>query len=243
MNRHIASHVSKTASIGLFAGLLFSALPLQAQEMRFSGKAYDLSNNQWIYTEQHTQVYKDGRWVSGTIKYVSPSGEVIADKKLDFSADPYIPLTQMSIPGQQYSEAIRSVKGDVVQMETTENGKTDSGEITVKRPVAADSGFHSFVQANLKALQDGKTIPLSFGVVARKDQYQFRIRKTGNSQKDGKNLIELKAEPNSLLRLLADPLTLTYDLDTKNLIEYVGPSNIPNAKTRKVPQVRIEYSY
>ncbi|MCQ8896316.1 hypothetical protein NQT62_07695 [Limnobacter humi] len=213
-----------------------------SKTQQFIGKAYDKDSGQWIYTEQHNQTFRNGKWVSGVIRYVLPTGELIAEKKLDFSADPFIPLTAMSIPRSKYAEAITEVNKDFVVMQTTENGKTESDKVNRKNPMCADSGFHAFIQANLPDLNAGKKITLAFGVVGRRSEYSFRILKTGSSQLDGKTRVELRAEPDSLLRFVVDPLTLVYELESRNLLEYNGLSNIPDVKTGKPPMVKIVYS-
>lgn len=214
------------------------------EDLRFSGIARDLASGEILYTEQHEQRYVAGRWVTGRIEYRSPAGEVMGDKTLDFSKDPYVPLMRMALPSQEYEEGITQISsaGATVfarrgaeRQEATLDRETDS-------PQVADSGFHSFMQDNLARLEKGSEVTLRFVLVGRRDQYRFRLYRTGTSEgAGGRRLIQIGGEPDSLLRLFASPLKLVYDLDSKRLVSYEGPSNSPNPKTGKVPMVRIEY--
>ena len=53
--------------------------------------------------------------------------------------------------------------------------------------------------------------------------------------------MELRVEPDSLLRLLVDPLRLSYDVGNHHLLEYVGVSNIHDPATGSAYNVRIIY--
>ena len=233
---------------GLGAAALLAAVGARAADggattvRQFSGKATDQATGQWLYTEQHRQVYAGERWVSGQIRYVSPQGALMAEKTLDFSRDRFVPLTRMTQPDVGVEEAITQVGQDTVTMETVRDGQRKSDEVKRAPVMAADSGFHSFVQAHLEALLAGQTVTLAFGVVSQRSSYKFRVRKA-DKPASGDNRVALVAEPDSLLRLLADPLQLVYDTQTRDLLEYNGLSNLVDAQTRKTPKVRIVYTY
>lgn len=210
---------------------------------QFSGKAVDQATGQWLYTEQHQQTYQGERWLAGRIRYVSPQGQLIAEKTLDFSQDRFVPLTRMRQPGVAYEEAITQVTPETVTMETVQDGQRKTEEVRRPPVLAADSGFHSFVQAHLDELVAGKTVALAFGVVSQRSSFRFRVRKTELSTQGGQTLVRLLAEPDSLLRLLAEPLTLVYDVQTRDLVEYRGLSNLVDEQTHKTPKVHIRYSF
>lgn len=220
-----------------------TAQPSGTTTRQFSGKAVDQATGQWLYTEQHQQTYQGERWLAGRIRYVSPQGQLIAEKTLDFSQDPFVPLTRMRQPGVAYEEAITQVTPETVTMETVQDGQRKTEEVRRPPVLAADSGFHSFVQAHLDELVAGKTVALAFGVVSQRSSFRFRVRKTELSTQGGQTLVRLLAEPDSLLRLLAEPLTLVYDVQTRDLVEYRGLSNLVDEQTRKTPKVHIRYSF
>lgn len=221
------------------------AAPAWAQQTvkQFSGKALDSTSGQWLYTEQHRQVWDGDRWLSGTIRYVTPQGQLMAEKSLDFSQDRFIPLTRMAQAAVGHEEAITKISADAVTMETSDGGQRKTDDVKRSSPMAADSGFHSFVVANFDALMAGKTVTLAFGVVSQRTTFRFRIKKTDVVEQGGQTRVSLLAEPDSLLRLLAAPLKLVYDGKTRDLLEYDGLSNLTDPATRKTPSVRIVYDY
>lgn len=217
------------------------------EELRFSGIARDLTTGEVLYTEVHEQSYVKGRWVKGRIEYRSPAGDVLGDKTLDFSKDPYVPLMRMQLPSQDYEEGITRVGAEGADVFARRGAERLSERLPRDSDSAqvADSGFHSFLQDNLVKLERGEEVTLRFVLVGRRDQYRFRLYKTGNptaaAGSASRRLIEIGGAPDSLLRLFASPLKLVYDLDSRRLVSYEGPSNLPNAKTGKVPTVRIDY--
>ena len=140
------------------------------------------------------------------------------------------------------AERYRITSGELVVQALSQDGTRKSEDVKRAPIMAADSGFHSFVQANLDDLVAGKTITLAFGVVSQRSSFKFRVRKA-DKPAAGENRVALVAEPDSLLRLLADPLYLVYDTQTRDLLEYNGLSNLVDTQTRKptpLPPTTIE---
>ncbi len=212
----------------------------QAQTVRFYGYASDLKTGKYLYTEVHEQNVEGDRWLGGTIKYYAPDGSKIADKKLDFSADPYVPKYVLDIPGEGYREAITAVSAGSLTMEKTSHGKTESKTIDKTANMAADSGFHSTIVAHFDELQAGKTIPFVFAVAGQLTTYKFRVKKTGDTTFEGQPAIALTVEADSLLRMIAPSLLLTYSLD-KRLKEFRGISNMHDPATGDAYNADIVY--
>lgn len=227
-------------SLSLLLALVLLPLAAHAETVRFYGYAYDLKTGKYLYTEVHKQEVEGERWLGGTIRYYAPDGQKLADKVLDFSANPTIPKYTLEIPKEGYREAITAVSAKSLTMEKTSNGKTETATIDIKPGMAADSGFHSTIVAHFEELVAGKTIPFVFAVAGQLDTYRFRVKKTGDAPFDGKPAIQLLVEPDSLLRMVADPLRLTYSLD-KHLKEYRGISNLHDPATGDPYNVRIIY--
>lgn len=227
----------------LCVGLLlsgFASAAAQAETIRFYGYATDLKSGKYLYTEVHEQRVEGDRWLGGTIRYYAPDGSRIADKKLDFSADPYVPRYSLEIPKEGYREAITAVSAKSLTMEKTNKDGTESKTVDKTANMAADSGFHSTIVAHFDELQAGKTIPFVFAVAGQLTTYKFRVKKTGDTTFDGRPAIKLLVEPDSLLRMVADPLLLTYSLD-KQLKEFRGISNLHDPATGNAYNARIVY--
>ena len=215
---------------------------LQAAEQihRFYGYAFDLNTNRYLYTEVHEQTLADGRWVSGRIGYFSPDGKRLGLKTLDFSADPFIPLYDYQLPALGYREGITKI-GEDVTLTKTADGKTQTKSVPKKDPITGDSGFHNFLYEHFADLLAGKTVPFTFIAAGNLDSYKFRAKRLDDTTFEGKKAVQFLVEANSLLRLVAPNLLVTYNPTEKRLLEYRGPSNVIDPETDKVYDARIAY--
>lgn len=229
----------------LIALLLFSASLRAATNdgtHRFYGYAYDLQTGAYLYTEVHAQTIVKNRWTGGRIGYFAPDGSKIGEKVLDFSVDPYIPVYRLDLPGEGYYESITAV-GERVEMRSRSSAGSaeKSGSLKKTPGLVADSGFHSYLVDNLPVLKDGKTLRFTLAVAGNRDSYKFKAVKTDETTFDGKRGMSLRVEADSLLSWVTDPLELIYDLDSPQLLEYRGISNIHDPATGKPYDVRIVY--
>lgn len=211
---------------------VFAASAVQAAEMtslKFRGYGYELTSGKFLYTEVHEQQVENGRWVGGTIDYYAPDGKRIGHKWLDFSKDPHVPRYRLELTSAGgYMESITAVRADAIEMAKRAHGAKADEIATVRRRglVAADSGFHSFLRDHFEELLAGKTVAFSFAVAGNLDSFKFRARKTGETLWEGQTAVKLRVEPDSLLRMLVDPLELVYEPKSRKLLEYRGVSNI-----------------
>jgi len=226
------------ASLLAFAPLVTRAADITA---RFYGHAYDLKTNRYLYTEVHEQRLSGDKWLGGSIKYFSPDGVLLGEKKLDFSANPFVPTYDYQLPALQYQEAITSVGADEIAMSKSNHGKRKTATVANKAPIAADSGFHTFLRIHFKELLDGKTVPFTFVAAGNLDSYKFRAKRIEDTTFEGKKAVRFLVEANSLLRIVAPNLQVTYDPDQERLLEYRGPSNVIDPETDKVYEARIIY--
>lgn len=224
----------------LLASLSASAEP---QTYRFYGYAYDLKSGQYLYTEVHEQTIDGERWLGGRIRYFSPQAQPIADKTLDFSRDPYIPLYRLKLQSG-YEEAISDVSArEVVAQKREQAGaKLQDGRITRAAPDCADSGFHPFVRDHFAELLSGKTLSFNFIVAGNLDRYRFRASRLADAQFDGRKVVRFRVEPDSMLRYFVDALEVSYEPQTRQLLEYRGISNLHDPATGKPYVARIAYT-
>jgi hypothetical protein len=229
----------------LVCPLLLLAIPAMASAVdavtaRFYGYAYDLDSGQYLYTEVHEQKLLGGRWLGGTIRYFSPDGRELGAKTLDFAANPFVPVYDYRLPALHYHEAITGV-GEQIAMLKSRGDETRTATVDNTPPIAADSGFHSFLRAHFQELLDGKTVAFTFVAAGNLDSYKFRARRIEDTMFEGHEAVQFKVEANSLLRLVAPELYLTYDPGQRRLLEYRGPSNVIDPKTDEVYKTRIVY--
>ncbi|MFZ9493895.1 MAG: hypothetical protein ACO27E_04510 [Burkholderiaceae bacterium] len=236
----------RSAVLGGASALLCIRAPAHAQveqSRTFLGRATHGETGRWLYNEEHRQVLRDGRWWAGSIRYVSPTGDLLAEKTLDFSQDRFIPLARTVIRTTGVEERITRIDAQSVTMETLRDGRIKTRQVERAPVMAADSGFHAFIQSRLDELIAGKSLQLAFGVISQHATFKFRIRRTALRQVGGQQQAVIVAEPDSLLRLLVDPLDLVYDARTRDLLEYNGLSNLDDPQTGKPPKVKIVYEF
>lgn len=235
--------------IRLFVPLLLAtsailSLPAMAAEetLRFYGYAYELKTNRYLYTEVHEQRIDGERWLGGKIGYWLPDGRQLAAKTLDFSKDPYVPVYRTELLLEGYMEGIVD-SGDPIVLErrTGKDAKVERKSIKRDGPTCADSGFHAFLLANFDKLINKGSVNLRLAVAGSLDQFRFRARRIEDTTFEGQPAVRFHIEPDSLLRLVVDPLELTYDAKTRKLLEYRGISNIRDPETGKTYLTRIAY--
>lgn len=210
----------------------------------FRGYAYDLASGDFLYTEVHKPVIAGDRWLGGTIDYYAPDGARIGHKTLDFAQDPYVPVFRLDLAtAGGYAEGITAVGADRIELQKKGYGSDRMRTASVKRRsgMVADSGFHSFLRDRFSDLLDGKTVEFIFVVAGELNTFRFRARRIEDREFEGQPAVQLKVEPSTWLRLLADPLYILYEPKQRRMLEYRGISNLHDPRTRKAYTVRIVY--
>ena len=239
-----SSRAMSPAKSLLLSSLLALPPAAGAADVRFHGYAYDLESGEHLYTEVHQQNIEGERWLSGSITYLAPDGSLIGTKTLDFSQDPFIPVFRLELKtGGGYAEGIAALGKDSIDMFRKGYKASEPAEKTVARPphTTADSGFHSLLRDRFPQLMDHKEVRFHFAVPGELDVFKFRARRIGDSTFEDKPAVRFLVEPDTLLRLLADPLEITYDPANRQLVEYRGISNLHDPATGDAYNVRIVY--
>lgn len=232
----------RAAWLGLLLLGAIGAARADEQILRFYGYAYDLVSNRYLYTEAHRQRLVDGRWLDGEVRYYAADGSLIGVKTLDFSRDPYVPVYRLDMPETGYFEAITGI-GDTVTMAKRRNAAAAVQTASVPREqgMCGDAGFHACIYANFPTLLAGRTLNFSFAVAGNLDVFRFRARRIADARFEGRNVVQLRLEPDSVLRWFIDPLLVLYDPEGRHLLEYRGISNLHDPATDKPYVVRIAY--
>lgn len=209
--------------------------------LRFHGHAYDLESGRYLYTEVHEQKVVADKWLSGRIRYFDPANKLIGDKQMDFSADPYIPIYELKLIEEGYTEAITAVGEKITMRKSREGKKPESKTIDRRKTMAADSGFHNLLRDNFQSLLGGKSFSFVFAVAGNLDSYKFKAKRIEDANIDGVKVVRFQVDPDSLLRFVAPSLTLAYEPNQRRLLEYRGISNVHDPKTGDAYSVRIIY--
>lgn len=216
----------------------------------FNGYAYTEDGSTLLYTEHHEQSIKDGRPLTWTVVYRAADaavmgaakGKVVARKQFDFTDNPTVPVYTLDLLASGYREGIRHDtsnhnKGWRMIRRKSKDAAVESQAFTYSPPMAADSGFDPFVKEHFQALMAGKTIKFNFAAAGRLDVIGLRAYKVGDTQFAGHPAVKFKAELDSLLRFVVNSLVMTYDPDSKKLLQYAGVSNLHNSDGNTFPVI------
>ncbi len=133
--------------------------------------------------------------------------------------------------------------GDSIRLFFKTNAKVPlkSKTILVPKPYVIDGGFNYFIKSNWEEIIKGNEMTFNIAIPSELDYYKFRITKEKETVYDKKNAVILKLElDNVVLRYLAGPITIIYDVESKRLLSYEGLSNIRNSSGKNY-EVRISY--
>jgi hypothetical protein len=238
-----AAVLALTGSASIAQPSLPESASAEPQTLRFYGYGRDLKTGRYLYTEVHQQRVEGERWLGGSICYYDAANHLIGKKTLELGNDQYVPVYRLEQPDFGYVEGITENRDTIEMIRQAATGKPQESKRTAKKsPMAADSGFHMLIRANFESLIRGDTIPFSMAVAGNLGVYKFRIKRVEDSTFEGRPAVNMRVEPDSLLRLMIDPLELTYDPEGAKLLEYRGISNIHDPVSRKAYDVRITYA-
>lgn len=218
--------------------------PVNDASFTFVGVAHDIDSNAVLYKESHAVILnQEQKYKTTSVQYEDAQGEVFAKKSLDF--------TQNLLAPSVYFKDSRV--GTLVEVESTDSGLnvnyesvSDSAEAMIKAVprMVVDAGFDQMMLKNWDALLNNKPMDFEFLAPTRAELIGFTL--TPLSQDEA--VIKFRLAPsNFVLRLLVDPIKLTYDKQTKRILTYEGLTNIEEVKqgkpTGEYYVARIDYAY
>ena len=192
--------------------------------------------------EFHEYIYADGQLQRAEVSYRLPNGELIGKKSIDYTRSLHVPTFLTELYEGRFVEGLR-YEGDKAVMfrRKGEKGKEKSKTIQTQSAMVADAGFNNYVTSKFAELMRGETVSFKFVAPTQLAAIQFDARKIGDRTLDtGMPVTDFKVEISSFLSWFVDPLTLSYDPETQNLIEYRGVSNVRDADG-ELYKVRIRY--
>lgn len=208
-------------------------------QVTFKGVAFG-KDEKIVYEELHELTLKDDKVVSSITKYMMPinSSEPTAILSTDLTPNSFLPHYEFVDKRFNEAEGIFYQSNDpYIFFKDKKTRLTKNKDEIV--PYIGGQGFHYFVQAQLDQIIEKKTLNAMFVVPKRQDIYSFRIKL--KEIKDNK--VSMIFEPQSwLIRVFAPKMEVDYDLLSKRLIQYRGPSNILTDKG-EIQDVVINYYY
>lgn len=226
----------------LLASATLAAGAGHAQTNEFVGYGYDLKTDEFRYTEHHTQTLKDGKVVDWQVDYRDPEGGLIATKWLKPGNNPAVPEYELSVKTNGYVEGIRRIDDNSIELKRQKPGE-ESAETTIishDETACADSGFDAFLRQNWERALSGKKLKFDFIAAGRLADYGFKAKRMDDTSFEGKPAVRFEVSLASFLGVFVDSLELTYDPDSKKLLEYRGIGNMPGDDNKVYP-VRVSY--
>lgn len=199
------------------ACIVFFSIRAMADQ-QILGNAYDQVGGEFLYSEHH---YCTEDALQCAVDYRDIFGELIAQKKLDFSVSPFRPALVM----QDYR---REVELEI--------------DFSDRKDLVVDAGFDNFMRSSWNALDRGESVRFPFLVLGYDDPFNM-LAKLDETRPCAAQELCLEISMDSwFLGLLVDPIRLTYSRGDKELLRYQGPSNIQSAEGESL-NVVIHYQY
>jgi hypothetical protein len=217
-----------------------SAVAMARREEVFQGIAKN-DQGEITYIEEHRLIYENGRHQRNETRYRNAEGKEFAIMTSNFTAHPYVPT--YTFEDQRFGREDRAkVDGRSVRTfgRASEDAPVRESRLKLTDTMVTGQGLHFFLRDHLAELVQGSAVKtVQFIVPLEGTYYTFRIRRL--DFKSGTVTFAIEAD-NWLLRLLAPKLQVQYDLTTRRLISYRGPSNLLS-DSRTVQNVTITYRY
>lgn len=207
-----------------------------------TGYASDPETNQLVYTEQHRIVEDRGKPVSHRVQYFLPDGTEFARKELSYLRDPYAPQFHFRDERADYVEGGGPTDAGYEVHHIKEDGEKKSKLLETVNFRVADTGFNGYMRDHMALILKGNVLRFHLAVPGRLNQYEFQVKVKSYLKSLGRRAVELEVAPtNMLLRTLAAPLLLHYDMETRELLVWEGSTNIINPATGKRDRLRVEF--
>ncbi len=229
-----------TGLILLLCGWVLPALAAE-REAIITGYAYERGTATLLYTENHKLRLNNEVILDHKTEYKDAAGNVICTKWMDYSEHRFAPAFELLDLRDGYLEGARYVDGAYSMYSRKKAAapmETDEAKITPT--FVADSGFDLYVRDRMPELLQGKTQKFDMAVPSEQTVLRFEAVVMKRTSLFGRQAIHIKVQPATLLRLLVDPIYLTYDTETGELLRYEGLTNIRN-KTGNRHDARIDF--
>ncbi len=226
-------------STGALAMLIFSGAHASMNVEQLVGYAYDRASDKLIYTEQHTFESEGEELVKHQVDYVAADGTLLAAKTLDYRGHPYAPEFRMDDKRDDYVEGAQYTDAGYRLFRERDQKSADK-MLTPESNLVADAGFDRYVRDHLDELLSGEQQSFHMAIAGHLTELRFRVRLLDKKSLFGVPAARFRVEPASLLRLIADPIDITYATETGRLLRYVGVTNIRNAQGNRY-DARIDF--
>ena len=196
------------------------------------GYAHDVIDNTLLYSEHHYETVEDKLVRQSRVEYRDSSGEVFAEKKVDFQSNPYLPefFLLNDATGHLESTAYLDNKYKVRFLEKV-NDKLKEKALAYTANAISDAGFDNFIISHWQEIIEGKQFTRDFLIPGMLRFFKFRIYQDELVENEEGKFRVLVIEPNSfLIRAFTRANRLYYAFDKPELKKFEGISNMRDAQ-------------
>lgn len=216
----------------ILVAFLFYGFSSGIEDKTYEGIAIDNKSLEFIYKEIHEELFEEGKHIRTITSFVCDQNNEFAKRELDFRNSFQKPTYRLMDKRSGLMEEVTYKGNNQFEIRYRKNTKSKLKEksIFVPEPAIVDGGFNYFIKNNWDRILSEEQLNFNFLSVAFQDYFSFRIYRV--KEKETKNkIVVLKMETQSaLLRMLMNPIYISYDLNTRRILKYEGISNIRNNK-------------
>lgn len=212
----------------LFGALLavIGVATAHAGARSYEGYAYSENGDTLLYRESHW-LYTANGVGEQLILYRCADGAPFARKRVDSASGPATPDFEMVDARNGYREGAHTRDGRreaFIQADAQAPQRTVT--VSFRENTVIDAGIDAFVRANWDSLSDAGITPLSFLVPSQLGYVDFSAKKLRDGRLGERDVRWFRFSLASWYSFAAPHLEFGYDLHTRDLREYRGPSNI-----------------
>ena len=223
----------------VLAIFLLASPAIQADNLTVIGDAYALGTEELLYQEFH---YYSEDGLDHRVVYVTPEKTKMAEKALDYRSGKSTPAVNHQ--AWVYPEKIQiSWADDQLLLAYTDNQSEESvATLDANRPLVIDAGFDNYVRENWPSLLTGASLEFYFPAPTRMSLVNLMIKQKLCATDRQDDVCFSVNSSNWFIRLLLDPIELSYNKDTQQLSRFRGLGNMLDKEGAGL-KVDIRYRY
>lgn len=217
--------------------LLLLTTKAMTEDYSFIGKAYDLKNNELLYSEHHYYISE----VLHKVEYKEPNGEVFATKTINYEKSLFSP--DFILENKRNGEFISAKKNNQqVILDYKENRKSsiERSNINDSASLVIDAGFDHFITSNWDSLISGKSLSVNYLIPSQGEPYELTLKQVScdfdndNTENSKESFCFSISASSFFIRMFSSELQLAYNMSNEDnryqLISFKGRTNISDVK-------------
>jgi len=197
--------------------------------LRYSGVATARRSDAFLYGEQHTLLYRQGRLAERVVLYTCRDGSAFARKTVTY-VDAFAPDFLLEDTAGGMREGIRSIdRARTVFYRGNSTEAEKSKTLPAVQGLVADAGFDEFIRAHWQALMGGQTLQLHFLVPSRLAAVNFKLLRLRSDTLNGLPVEVIRLKLSGVLGEVLPGIDVSYGAVDHVLVRYDGVSDLRDA--------------